>query len=81
MNYPEIGNLIDTEMALQMGAEEKESEQRAMFESHLGSAGKTAGKAQPRATQARKVSEPPPSDLLPGQMSGIDASRAANAQM
>ena len=79
MNYPEIGELIDTEMAQGIGAQQRADEQRAMFEKHAG----TAGKARPQTTQASKISQPP--DIGAGQLqgiqSGVEASMAANAQM
>ena len=82
MNYPEIGDLIDTEMAQGMGMEERANEQRAMLDSQLGTAGK-AGKARPQVTQASKISQPPNvgAGQLPGSDSGAQASMAANAQI
>ena len=79
MNYPEIAELVDTEMAQGIGDQQRQDEQRAMFEKHAG----TAGKARPQTTQASKVSQPPSigAEQLPGIGSGVQASMAANAQM
>ena len=79
MNYPEIGELIDTTMAQGMGEQQRAEEQRAMFEKHAG----VAGKARPQTTQASKISQPPDigAGQLPGIQSGVEASMAANAQM
>ena len=79
MNYPEIGELIDTTMAQGMGEQQRAEAQRAMFEKHAG----VAGKARPQTTQASKISQPPDigAGQLPGIQSGVEASMAANAQM
>ena len=85
MNYPEISDLVDTDMAMGIGQEDRDNEQRAMLASQLGKAGQSqgAGKAQPQMTQAAKVSQPPSigAEQLPGIASGANASMAANAQI
>lgn len=85
MNYPEIAELVDTDMAQGIGDQNRANEQEAILASHAGKVGQSqgAGKAQPQMTQAAKVSQPPSvgAEQLPGIASGANASMAANAQM
>ena len=83
LNIPDVAEMVDVDMAISMaGAPPQEDPQQVRFNKDIGKAGQEAGKATPRI--ARGDSGPVSPDmntLLKGQVSGIEASRAANAQM
>ena len=82
LNIEDLSSLIDVEMAAQMaGAEAMPNDPtQPRFNRDVGDTG-PASKARPRTTQASKQPSMPGAqtpDMMPGQVSGIEASNAIN---